>query len=66
MTLKFIPVNAYFLISPKYYCFYYLLKKRTKFYTTYIKSPIFLKENEIFWQISIVDYTLYLIFVLID
>ncbi|HAU1720001.1 TPA: hypothetical protein JBI94_06175 [Legionella pneumophila] len=66
MTSKFIPVNAYFLISPKYYCFHYLLKNLTKFYTTYIKSPIFLKENEIFWQISIIDYTLYIIFVLMD
>ncbi|HAT8307289.1 TPA: hypothetical protein GDC93_10705 [Legionella pneumophila] len=66
MASKFIPVNAYFLISSKHYCFYYLLKKLTKFYTTYIKSPIFLKENEIFWQIQIIDYTLYVIFVLID
>ncbi|HAT6337935.1 TPA: hypothetical protein JBD08_09290 [Legionella pneumophila subsp. pneumophila] len=49
LTSKFIPVNAYFFISPKYYCFYYLLKNLTKFYTTYIKSPIFLKENEISW-----------------
>ncbi|HAT8640486.1 TPA: hypothetical protein JBB11_00265 [Legionella pneumophila subsp. pneumophila] len=66
MTSKFIPGNTYFFISPKYYCFYYLLKKLTKFYTTYIKSPIFLKGNEIFWQMSIIGYTLYIIFALKD